>query len=323
MRNSKAKNVLQFSIVVPAYNAGATLKETLSSISDQSFSDYEVIIVNDGSRDATGKIADTFAHQHVNASVIHQENGGSGAAINTGLYAAQGNYICICSSDDQLTPDCLRQQQLVIERHPDFHLFTTAGYHFNEEERWERPFFNTGKWKTSHEITLRGLLETRFFGSGITFSREAAIDAGGYAVSVYAEDFDFYLRMLLKDYRMWYSNHSCVRQRVSPVQKSANAMLIKESVLRSIENALSDDKLTADKRLILQEGLSLSEEQLSLNQGMLAQRAAANRVIDSIPGKKMRSLTRSLLRVLSPVYRPIRRLMARFSNSGKSDRDLF
>ncbi|MCL2403071.1 MAG: glycosyltransferase [Coriobacteriia bacterium] len=300
-----------FTIVIPAYNAETTIRETLLSISSQTFSDYEVVIVNDGSTDSTGEIVEQFSRDRKNVRVIHQENGGSGAAINAGLYAAVGDYICICSSDDQLISNCLEIQQASINNQPDFHIFTTAGFHFNDEEGWERPFFNAGEWKISHEITLERLLEVRFFGSGITFSRSAAIVAGGYAASVYAEDFDFYLRMLLKDYRMWFASEFCVRQGVSSVQKSANGALIKESVLTSIENALRGDNLSESNRQILESGLDLNRIQLTANERMIKQKAAIDRVLARIRNKKLRRFLQSCLFALLPIVRPFIRFAAR------------
>ena len=299
-----------FSIVIPAYNAGITIENTFQSVLAQDFPDYEIVVVNDGSTDNTGDLADMFAQQNAQVRAIHQENGGSGAAINSGINASLGRYVCICSSDDKLSSDCLQVQYQAIVQHPDFQLFTTAGYHFNVEEGWEKSFFDTREWKYSHEITLERLLELRFFGSGIVFDREAALAAGGYAVSVYAEDFDFYLRMLLQGNRMWFTNMKCVYQQVSMTQKSANAALIKESVLTSIDTALACDSLDDGQREALIRGRQKAEEHLSINEGMLAQKMKLDRVIEWLPGKRLQVSALKATRALSPIVRPVRRVIA-------------
>jgi len=305
---------VSFAVVVPAYNARATIEETLDSIISQSVTPNEIIVINDGSTDDTGEIIDAYTGKHENLRVIHQENGGSGAAINTGLYDAASDYICICSSDDILMPNCLSVQQETLLRKQGFTLFCTAGYHFSLEEGWERPFFNSGAWKNSHEIDLSRLLKTRFFGSGITFSRVAALAVGGYAAAVYAEDFDFYLRMLLSGNRMWYSNAPCVKQRVSSTQKSANTALIKESVLGSIQSALAQENVSPKERTQLIEGLALSRAQLDINESMLAQKAVLDSMLSKVSNERIRKRLLSTLRWANPLVRPLRRFLASTSH---------
>ena len=309
-----------FAVVVPAYNARATIEEALDSIISQAVTPNEIIVINDGSTDGTGEIIDAYAGKYENLRAIHQENGGSGAAINAGLYDAASDYICICSADDILMPNCLSVQQEILLRRQDFTLFCTAGYHFSLEEGWERPFFNSGAWKNSHEIDLSRFLKTRFFGSGITFSRAAALAVGGYAAAVYAEDFDFYLRMLLSGNRMWYSNAPCVKQRVSSTQKSANTALIKGSVLGSIQSALDREDISSEERALLVEGLALNRAQLSINESMLAQKAVLDSMLSRVSNERIRKKLLSTLRWANPLVRPLRKFLASVG-SGKVGED--
>ncbi len=86
------------SVVVPAYNVAATLRETLVSISNQTFRDIEIIVVDDGATDATPAILSAYSEPRLR--VIRQANRGLAGARNTGIHHARGKYIAFCDSDD-------------------------------------------------------------------------------------------------------------------------------------------------------------------------------------------------------------------------------
>ncbi len=99
---------MRFSIIIPIYNVSAFLPECLESVACQSFSDYEVVCVDDGSTDDSFGIAKGYVDAHEHWQLIHQENQGLGAARNTGLKYASGDYVLFLDSDDRLRPDSLR-----------------------------------------------------------------------------------------------------------------------------------------------------------------------------------------------------------------------
>lgn len=96
------------SIVIPAYNAAETLGEALDSVLRQSSPNWECIVIDDGSTDSTGAIAERYAARDARVRVIHQPNGGEGAARNTGLAEAQYEWLLFLDADDWITPDALR-----------------------------------------------------------------------------------------------------------------------------------------------------------------------------------------------------------------------
>lgn len=97
-----------FSIIVPAYNAEKYLSDCLSSVDAQSFKDYEVVIVDDGSTDGTARIADTYAQLKKNVTVLHRDNEGPLLARRAGLESARGRYALFVDSDDCLRPEALQ-----------------------------------------------------------------------------------------------------------------------------------------------------------------------------------------------------------------------
>lgn len=95
------------SIVIPVYKVEEYLRECVDSVLAQSFSDYEVILVDDGSPDSCGQICDEYAERDPRIKVIHQSNQGISVARNTGIRAAMGEYLYFLDSDDAIEPDCL------------------------------------------------------------------------------------------------------------------------------------------------------------------------------------------------------------------------
>lgn len=113
----KAKLV---SVVIPAYNAAPFIEETISSVYAQTYTDWEVIIINDGSKDNTAAICSSFTDRRI--KTIHQPNKGVATARNSGLALAKGDYVVFFDADDIMTPGFLRSRVEALEANPE------AGY---------------------------------------------------------------------------------------------------------------------------------------------------------------------------------------------------
>ncbi len=97
------------SIVIPIYNAQDYLQECLESVLNQTFSDIEVVLVDDGSKDSSGKICDDYASKDDRITVVHQQNAGVSAARNKGIESASGDWIMFVDSDDFITADAVEK----------------------------------------------------------------------------------------------------------------------------------------------------------------------------------------------------------------------
>ena len=104
------------SIVVPVYNVADYLKECVDSLLAQKYKNVEIILVDDGSTDTSGKICDKYSKKNRNIRVIHQKNGGLSAARNKGLSVAKGKYICFVDSDDYVLPGYLDEMLKVAKK---------------------------------------------------------------------------------------------------------------------------------------------------------------------------------------------------------------
>ena len=95
----------ELSIIVPVYNVEKYISQCIDSILNQTFQDFEVILVDDGSPDRSGQICDEYAENDSRIKVIHQKNAGLSAARNTGLKNANGEYVAFVDSDDYISPN--------------------------------------------------------------------------------------------------------------------------------------------------------------------------------------------------------------------------
>ena len=95
------------SVIVPVYNVGKYLKRCVDSILNQTYTDFELLLVDDGSRDFSGRLCDEYAEIHPNIRVFHTENRGAAAARNYGIEQAKGKLITFVDSDDTVTEDHL------------------------------------------------------------------------------------------------------------------------------------------------------------------------------------------------------------------------
>ena len=115
------------SIVIPLYNKEKSVRATLESVRAQSYKDWECIIVDDGSTDHSREVAEQFKIEDIRYKIICQKNAGVSAARNTGILAANGEYVTFLDADDLWTPDYLETLAALIEDYPDAGLYA-IGY---------------------------------------------------------------------------------------------------------------------------------------------------------------------------------------------------
>ena len=96
------------SIIIPVYNAEHTLERCVDSVLGQEFTDFELLLVDDGSSDGSPALCDRYAAQDSRVRVIHKENGGVSAARNAAMDLAEGEFLQFLDSDDWITPDATK-----------------------------------------------------------------------------------------------------------------------------------------------------------------------------------------------------------------------
>lgn len=107
------------SVIVPIYNVEKYLERSVGALMGQTHQNLEIILVDDGSTDASGAMCDAFAKKDSRVKVIHKPNGGSSTARNVGVEAATGYYIGFCDSDDYPEPDMYENLLSIMKEHPE------------------------------------------------------------------------------------------------------------------------------------------------------------------------------------------------------------
>ncbi len=143
------------SVVIPAYNAAGTLEATVKSVFEQSVQDFEIIIVDDGSKDTTLQVAQSIASRDLRVRLISQHNSGASAARNTGVKAAIGEYVAFLDADDLWMPHKLERQLEVLNGAKDITAVQSGVYYVNNDLE----IISVGRCFESKDV----LLETLFF----------------------------------------------------------------------------------------------------------------------------------------------------------------
>jgi glycosyltransferase involved in cell wall biosynthesis len=202
----------KISVVLPAYNAVAYLDEAVSSILGQTFPDFEFIIINDGSTDATASILNRYVELDSRIQVYHQENQGMISALNRGCRLARGQYIARMDADDISLPHRLERQLEYIDRHPEIGILGTWIYNVDKNGAVK------GTWRPPTNPKM--LKWTNFFGVCVSHSsvlmRRAVIEKLNFyrPDAIHGEDVDLWLRAssitgfanvpeVLNKYRVW------------------------------------------------------------------------------------------------------------------------
>ena len=180
------------SIIIPAYNAESTIIFTINSVQKQTYTDFEAIVIDDGSTDRTAKIVREIIDARI--KLFCYKNEGLPVARNRGVDLAKGEYIAFLDADDLWTPDKLEQQLAALEADPE------AGVVYSQTcciDRQGNFLYNCEPVYFQGNV-LKELLLTNFLhnGSNLLIRREAIETVGGFDRDLNScEDWDYYLRL--------------------------------------------------------------------------------------------------------------------------------
>ncbi len=186
------------SVLLPVFNARPFLDECLASLTRQTLADFEVLAVDDGSRDGSGAILESWREQDARIRVLRRPHLGHVAALNTGLEACRGELVARMDADDVAHPERLRLQVAAFDARPSLSVVSCKVRHFPDEAVAEG-FRVYEEWLNSlvrHEQIMRD----RFIESPIPHPtamvpRATFLEAGGYRDQGWPEDYDLWLRL--------------------------------------------------------------------------------------------------------------------------------
>jgi hypothetical protein len=184
--------------VMPCRDAAATVAEAVRSIRAQDRADWELLLVDDGSRDGSADVAEGAAEHDPRVRVLRRPPRGIVAALNEGVETARGSWIARLDADDLCTPDRLRQQMDWVAGHPELSLVGGLVEAFPADAltdgmRHYLAWLNAVV--TPGDVDRDLLVESPFAHPSVTFRRDAVRAAGGYREGPFPEDYDLWLRL--------------------------------------------------------------------------------------------------------------------------------
>ncbi len=172
---------IKVSVIMSAYNAEQFIAQAVDSILAQSFGDFELIIINDGSADRTKSIIEQYVQQDSRIVLLDQENTGLTKALNNGIKIARGNYIARMDADDIAEPDRLERQYQFMEKNSEYALCGSRAWFIDENNK---KLFKKELPITNDSIKKKLLFNNQFVHSSL-FIRKSILDEMGF----YNEDF--------------------------------------------------------------------------------------------------------------------------------------
>lgn len=196
MPPDRKKAFADVSVIIPAYRATQTIARALESVAGQTLKPREVIVVDDGSDDATFEVAENFTSQMngVGLKAIRQDHQGAGAARNRAIAESKQRYIAFLDADDEWLPEKLERSMGHIEGSD--YVLVAHDFITNEEGR-DVPHDCVRRFEESANPFVGLYRKGYISSSSVVVRRQAAIDAGGFDPELLnAQDFDFWLALL-------------------------------------------------------------------------------------------------------------------------------
>ncbi|MBT6176890.1 MAG: glycosyltransferase [Deltaproteobacteria bacterium] len=232
--------MVSITVIIPARNAAAFIQEAVESLQNQTFSNWEAIIINDGSDDETGHLADIINEAESRVHVVHKPiSQGLSAARNTGLELAQGEFIQFLDADDKLLPHKLETQLAYLAAHPACDMVCGSGQYFDTH----------GPVPTEYPPPLGSALATLLTRNYIlvnaALTRKSAIEnvglfkeASSTRLPVYGcEDWDFWLRIAINGGQIHWLDSTLVHNRWHQANMSKETLLMQRSYVWVLEEA--------------------------------------------------------------------------------------
>jgi len=213
----------RISVIVPAYGVAHLVGDALRSLLAQSFTDWEAIVIDDGSPDDVAGACAPFAGDP-RVRVMLTDNGGVAIARNRAIAAARAPYLALLDGDDEFEPDYLATMVEAIEQHPDIGFVTCDATYTGLRDRAGKRF--SSFHAQGGEVTLARVMRQEFHIIAGSMMRRAAFDAiGGYDSTLRSvEDLDLWVRILAAGWRAVWLDRPLVRYRRRPGSLSMDAM---------------------------------------------------------------------------------------------------
>ncbi|MCQ2577012.1 MAG: glycosyltransferase family 2 protein [Treponema sp.] len=233
----------KISVIIPVYKVEQFLEDCVKSLLSQTFTDFEIILVDDGSPDNSGALCDKYAASDSRIKVFHKENGGVSSARNKGIEIAEGEWICFVDSDDWVEPDYLEvMYQTALENKADV---SVCGFVGGKKTALKTFDGTSACVSVFSQKGFGGYSPLKLIRSGILKSGESVRYNENYR---YLEDSEFFLRVFKKCSKVVWNNHPLYHYRentASVTQQKRNMEIVNHAfdVMKKILETETDRRI--------------------------------------------------------------------------------
>jgi teichuronic acid biosynthesis glycosyltransferase TuaG len=259
------------SVIIPAYNTAAYISEALDSVFGQTFRDFEVIVVNDGSPD-TDELEQALSPYRERIVYLKQDNRGPAGARNAGIRQARGQYLAFLDSDDCWLPDFLASQMKLFEETPSLDVVYSDALRFGDPSLAGKTCMQTSP--SNGPVTLNSLIKVdcQVINSCTVARRQVVVDAGLLDERLDfrgCEDYDLWLRIVYQGGQIGYQKKVLGRYRSRPGSLSRNAIKMSEARLAVCEKVARTLTLPEETRALLQQQMAGVQAHIDLETGKM------------------------------------------------------
>ncbi|MDT5059762.1 MAG: hypothetical protein QOH63_221 [Acidobacteriota bacterium] len=255
------------SIIIPAFNTASYIGETLDSVFAQTFTDYETIVVNDGSPD-TDELERVLEAYNERIIYLKQENRGPSGARNIAILKARGEYVALLDSDDVWLPNYLAQQMRALRKNRALDLIYTDALLVGDSPLAGRTFMedNPSRGGVTFESLLRW--DCTVITSCTVARRQSLIDAGLFDERFYySEDFDLWLRLAHRGGQLGYQKQVLARHRLHPTSLCADGVRQLNGEIKVYEKWLRESSLSLPMRELAGAQMEYRRAELGVAEG--------------------------------------------------------
>ncbi len=255
------------SVIIPAYSAARYIGEALASVFAQTFSDFEVIVVNDGSPD-TDELEQVIEPHRQHINYIKRQNGGPGAARNTGILHARGDYVAFLDSDDLWLPNYLSEQLKALQENPGLDMIYADALLFGDSALAGRTYMQTCPSRGA--VTFESLLveDCAIPTLCALARRQSLVDVGLFDEDpdvIGCEDFDLWIRLAFHGDHIGYQQRVLAHHRLHRASLAAHSTRMLQTQIKVLRKTAHTLTLSSRQQELLAKEIAKCEAHIDLD----------------------------------------------------------
>ena len=294
-------DVPRFSFIMPAYNAASVIGHAIESVQKQTFLDWELVVTDDGSTDATAAVVGAYRINDPRIKLISQKNAGCGAARDTSAQNAIGRYLVRFDADDELMPNYLERMDSAILTYPGHDIYCCNG--ITRLPDGTTALARKGElYETPQNFKLEDMFEFVHIFTIALFSSEIYHKVGHIDPHVYCEDVSFWFDAFLHGATCQYIPEKLAYYTVSDTQMTSDFAQVGNSCIGIYRSLIEGGRLTKEQVALAEKAIERTCNDLAIFQKRNALVKRIDKVFGPHVGKVVSALIHGVGKAVRPLY---------------------